>query len=97
MVKGRKGKSSPGGSFSYSDATSSLTFSSNKISNLVINGNHASFSGTAKAGTKHGKTINFTVNVTDNGDPGTRDLFSISLSTGYSAGANPTSGNIQVH
>ncbi len=81
------------GSFSYSDSSVPLSFSTTKFSNLVITGNHATFSGTAKAGKK--KNISFTVDVTDNGDPGTNDTFSISVSTGYSAAGNLMSGNIK--
>jgi hypothetical protein len=43
-----------------------------------------------------------TVRVVDNGEPGARDLFEITLSTGYTAagelgGARPGGGNIQLH
>jgi hypothetical protein len=82
------------GSFSYSDSSANLSFSTNKLSNLVIMGNHATFNGAAKMGKNR---FNFTVNVTDNGNPGTADVFSISVSTGYSAGGNLTSGNILFH
>jgi hypothetical protein len=81
------------GSFSYSDSSANLSFSTTKLSNFVITGNQAQFSGTAKVGKK--QKINFTVDVTDNGDPGTNDTFSINVSTGYSAAGNLTSGNIK--
>ena len=97
MVTGKKGKSKITGSFSYSDPAAPLIFSTNKISSVVITGNNASFSGKAKIGGKHGQKITFTVNITDNGDPGTNDSFSISVSTGYSATGNLNSGNIQIH
>jgi hypothetical protein len=35
--------------------------------------------------------------VTDNGTPGNNDFFSISLSNGYSASGNLTTGDIQIH
>lgn len=89
---GRRGKVT--GSFSYSDPSAPLSFSTGKFTNLVITGNQAQFSGTAKMGKKN--KISFTVNVTDNGDPGTADFFSISVSNGYSAAGNLTSGNIQL-
>ena len=90
--KGKKGKTQ--GNFTYSDPAAPLSFSAAKLSSLVITGNHAQFSGKAKLGKK--SKITFTVDVTDNGDPGTLDTFSISVSTGYSAGGNLNSGNIQI-
>jgi hypothetical protein len=88
---GKKGKIT--GSFSYSDSSAGLTFSTSKFSSLTITGNHAQFSGAARMGKK--QKFTFTVDVTDNGDPGTNDTFSISVSTGYSAAGNLTSGNIK--
>jgi hypothetical protein len=92
VEKGKKGKTK--GNFTYSDPAAPLSFSATKLSALVITGNHAQFSGKAKLGKK--SKITFTVDVTDNGDPGTLDTFSISVSTGYSAGGNLNSGNIQI-
>ena len=83
------------GSFSYIDPAAGLNINSSKLSSLVINGNQAQFSGTDKTG-KHTK-ITFTVNVTDNGIPGTNDTFSINVSNGYSASGHLTSGNISLH
>jgi hypothetical protein len=60
---------------------------------LSFNGNQAQFTGTAKGGKR---SLSFTVNVTDNGDPGTLDTFSIQISNGYSASGNLTSGNISI-
>jgi hypothetical protein len=96
MVKGKKNKSKITGSFSYNDPAVPLTLSAGKVTSVTISGNHSSFSGTAKGSGKKGK-ISFTVNVTDNGLPGTSDTFSISLSNGYSASGNLTSGDISVH
>lgn len=81
------------GSFSYSDPGSSVSISANKISSLSFNGNQAHFTGTAKLGKK---SVSFTVDVTDNGTPGTLDFFSIHLSTGYSASGNLTSGDLEI-
>ena len=82
------------GSFSYADSSAQLSFSTTKLSNLVITGNQAQFSGSAKMGKQK---LTFTVNVTDNGNPGSADTFSISVSNGYSAGGTLTSGNIVFH
>jgi hypothetical protein len=97
-------KSKPSGAFSYSDEGAAVSFSSSKITSLLIEGNHAHLSGTAKtAKNRAGKgkskgagKISFTVDVIDNGD-GASDTFSIQLNTGYNASGNLTSGNIVVH
>jgi hypothetical protein len=51
--------------------------------------------GTAQISGVDGYT--FAVDVTDNGEPGTNDTFSISLSNGYQAGGSLSGGNIQLH
>ena len=82
------------GSFSYDDPATPISFRSMKISSLTFNGNQAHFTGTSKIG----KTkISFTVDVTDNGEPGTNDFFSLHVSNGYSASGFLTSGNISLH
>jgi hypothetical protein len=92
----KKGKGKPKGRFVYADANSGLNLQSTKITSLVINGNHAQFTGTAvnKEGKKKSKLV-FTVNATDNGT-GSSDTFSIDLSNGYSASGNLTNGDIIV-
>ena len=91
----KKGKTV--GNFSYIDPAAGLSIVTSKISSLVITGNHAQFSGTAKqqGGGKHKQKFSFTVNVTDNG-PGPSDTFSITVSNGYSASGNLTGGDIIV-
>jgi hypothetical protein len=83
--------------FSYSDPGFPISFSTTKISSIVISGNQASFSGRAKLDQKHGGKVSFTVNVTDNSADGTSDTFSLSVSNGYSASGTLTSGNINIH
>jgi hypothetical protein len=41
--------------------------------------------------------VSFTVNVIDNGESGTTDVFSIDLNDGYSSSGPPTRRNVQVH
>jgi hypothetical protein len=82
------------GSFSYSDPAAPLFFSSMKITSLTFNGNEAHITGSGKIG----KTkVTFTLDVTDNGDPGTNDFFSVHFSNGYSASGYLTSGNLSIH
>jgi hypothetical protein len=99
-VTGRRGKVTITGSFSYSDPAAPLAFSAKKITVVTFTGNHASFGGTAKipkTSVARAQNVTFTVNVVDNGVPGTSDTFSISVSNGYSAGGNLTSGDILIH
>ena len=51
--------------------------------------------GTAEINHQSGFT--YTVDVADNGEPGTNDTFAITLSNGYSAGSIVSGGNIQLH
>jgi hypothetical protein len=41
--------------------------------------------------------VSFAVGVTDNGEPGTNDFFSIQLSNGYSASRYPLNGDISIY
>jgi hypothetical protein len=45
----------------------------------------------------NGAPCTFTVDVSDNGEPGATDAFSISLSGGATEGGTLRSGNIQIH
>ena len=48
-------------------------------------------------GANNGHMVNFTVEVIDNGEAGSSDVFSVSLTDGYSRSGTLTSGNVQVH
>ena len=48
-------------------------------------------------GTNNADMVTFTVDVIDNGESGSSDVFTISLSDGYSRSGTLTSGNVQVH
>jgi hypothetical protein len=61
---------------------------------LVIVGNTAVFDG---ACTVNGTPCTFTVHVIDNGEPGTTDSFTISVSNGPAEGGVLRSGNILIH
>jgi hypothetical protein len=45
----------------------------------------------------NGGSVEYTVEVTDAGEPGRDDTFSISLSNGYNASGKLAGGNIQLH
>ena len=63
---------------------------------FAITGNTATFCGTC---TNNRAPCTFTVNVTDNGEPGTNDSFNITVNAGPTEGAGKKlrSGNIQIH
>jgi len=61
---------------------------------FVIAGSTATFGG---ACTNDGAPCTFTVNVMDNGEPGTTDTFTISVSGGPTEGGSLRSGNILIH
>jgi hypothetical protein len=61
---------------------------------LVVFGNMATFGGTC---TRNGVSCTFTVSVTDNGEPGTDDHFTITVNAGPPEGDTLRSGNIQIH
>lgn len=84
------------GEFGYSDHRSHVTFTTGKIQTVTINGNQGAFTGIATIGGKHKQVVQFTVSVTANQNPASGDTFSISLSNGYSASGNLTSGWISI-
>jgi hypothetical protein len=67
----------------------SVTFSS-----FSVNDTTAAFSGTC---INNGVPCTFIVAVTDNGEPGNTDTFTISISNGPAEGGTLRSGNIQIH
>jgi hypothetical protein len=90
------GSSAPTGTFGYSDTAAHLTLTNVNVTSLTVTGNQAQIKGTAK--TSSSSTVNFTANITDNGNPGTgHDTFGITLSSGYSASGVLISGNANVH
>jgi hypothetical protein len=93
LVKSKK-KTTISGYFTYNDPGSGVSFSPTKITTLTFNGNQAHIAGSGNAGKKK---VTFTVDVTDNGYPGTNDLLSIHLSNGYSASGNVVSGDISIN
>jgi hypothetical protein len=81
------GTSAPSGEISFSDRSTSprLHFTSTAIMTLVITGNHVKMTGT---GVANGVPVDFVVE----GDDGSPDMFSVTLSNGYSASGSVASG-----
>ena len=84
------------GNVTYQDhGVQDRTVKNSSITSVSMSGNCVQIFGTA---TVNGSgSVNFQVQVCDNGEPGTSDTFSISMSDGYIAGGTLRSGNIQIH
>jgi len=81
-------------SFSFCDPASDVCLTNAGIRNLSIDGNTADFSGNAQL--DDGAKVHYSVSVTDNGETGTSDTISISLSDGYSAQGTLVTGDIRI-
>src|SRR5437867_952450 len=81
------------GHLQYFNHASGAQVQSDTITSLTINGNTATFNGIC---TVNGIPCTFTVNVTDNGEPGTNDTFTISVDAGPTEGGTLRSGNILI-
>jgi hypothetical protein len=86
------GDSVPKGNLVYQDHTSNLRFKATSFDRLVIDGNHAWFTGTGEL--EDGKTVRFNVKIEVS-----PDTFSISIPAlnGYEAGGALTGGNLTIH
>jgi len=81
--------------FFFCDPAAGMCMTKGIIQSLSITGNTASFSGVGRL--DNGTKVRFSVNVTDNGEPGISDTISISLTNGYSASGTLISGDIRIH
>jgi hypothetical protein len=81
------------GKVQYRDGASA-DFRSTRLTAVGCTGSSATING---EGTNNGHSVTFTVRVVDNGESGASDVFTISLSDGYSRSGTLTSGNVQVH
>ncbi len=87
---------SASGNLTYQDhGVLARTVKSTTITYVTVAGNCSDIGGTA---TVNGAgSFGFQVRVCDNGEPGSSDTFSISMSDGYTASGTLGGGNIQVH
>ena len=81
------------GQLQYFNHASGAQVKSETYTSLTIVLNTATFDGTC---TVNGAPCTFTVNVTDNGEPGTTDTFTISVDGGPTEGGTLRSGNILI-
>jgi hypothetical protein len=93
-IQYREGDVAPRGNLTYQDHTSSLHLKDVSFDLLVIQGNHAWFTGTGML--DDGQLVAFTVDVSDFGQSG---MFNISIPAldGYTAGGSLDGGNVTVH
>jgi Arm domain-containing DNA-binding protein len=82
------------GDLQYHNHASGTKVHSVMFTSFTIVGNTASFGG---ACTVNGTPCTFTVDVEDNGEPGTNDKFTITVDAGPPEGGTLRSGNIQIH
>jgi hypothetical protein len=82
----------PKGNTAYRD--SSTDFNSKTITSVTCSGRTAKITGMGMNG---GDSVQFTLDVEDNGEPGTSDEYNLQLSPGGSRSGTLTKGNIQVH
>ena len=81
------------GDLQYVDHATAAKLHSVAFTSFAIVGNTARFFGTC---TRNGAPCTFEVNVTDNGEPGAADAFTISVSTGPIEGGTLRAGNIVI-
>jgi hypothetical protein len=81
------------GKVQFNDDGAGVNFRSTKLNVVTCNGRNGHVEG---EGTNNGAATSFTVDVVDNGEPGTADTFRIHM-TGYDNDGTLTRGNIQVH
>ena len=93
FVTGKRGNK-VGGNIDYNDPNAGFRMTQMKITSMTFSGDCVVITGTARIGKK--TKVFFTVNACDIAPPGT-DSFAISISNGYSAGGNVTSGEITFH
>jgi hypothetical protein len=82
------------GQLQYVNHASGDKVHSVEFTSFAIIGNTATFGGVC---TNNVAPCTFTVNVTDNDEPGFEDTFTISVSAGPTEGGTLRSGNIQIH
>lgn len=96
-VTKKKGNAAFSGHLNYHDKTGATTVQSQGFTSLTITGNSARIEGPCTVNKASGFTC--TVDVTDNGEPGSSDSLRIRVSNGYDRGLGATlgSGNIKIH
>jgi beta-propeller repeat-containing protein len=82
------------GALQYVNDASGTTVRSVVFDSLAISGDMVTVGGTC---TRNGASCTFTLRVTDSGEPGTNDSFTIAVDAGPPEGGTLRSGSIQIH
>ncbi len=92
-----EGDAVPRGNLTYQDHTANFRLKADSFDLLVMDGNHAWFTGTGTL--NDGRTVSFTIEVNALSKLGRADTFSISIPelNGYTAGGDMSGGNITIH
>ncbi|MDI6885631.1 MAG: post-COAP-1 domain-containing protein [archaeon] len=92
-----EGYPAPKGELEYLDHATKMNVHAHDMTKLVVSPDktQAWFEGTCTIDGVSGYT--FEAYVEDNNEPGKKDVFEITLSTGYKAGGELLNGNIQIH
>ena len=92
-----QGDSAPGGNLTYQDHKINMRLKATSFDLLVIEGNHAWFTGTGT--TDDGQVVSFTVEIDALSKLALADTFSISIPAmnGYTAGGALNGGNLTIH
>lgn len=90
-----EGAGAPTGNLTFQDHDTGMTVKAGAYDGLGISGNHAWLYGSCTIDGAAGHW--FRVDVVDNGEPGSNDLFNITLDTGYTKGGNLGGGNVTIH
>lgn len=87
----------PKGNLTYQDRTNKVRLKATSFGLLVIDGNHAWFTGIGTLG--DGQVVSFMVVIDERGEHGRPDIFRISIPAfnGYRAAGTLTGGNITIH
>src|SRR5688572_10400580 len=86
-------RSTLAGNVAYRDSAEGVDFRSSTLSSVNCSGSSATITGSGYNGND---PTTFTVEITDAGEPGTSDTFSIELDNGYSRSGTLIRGNLQV-
>lgn len=89
------GDSAPSGNVTFQDHDIAMTVNSTGLIAMGIVGNHAWILGNCTIEGVSGHW--FRIDVIDNGEPGSTDVFNIMLDTGYSQGGTLGGGNVTIH
>jgi hypothetical protein len=92
-----QGDSTPRGNLTYQDHKANLRLKVESFDLLVIEGEHAWFTGTGIM--NDGQAVSFTVEINSLSRTGLADTFAISIPSlnGYTSGGAMTGGNITIH